>query len=523
MPEVAEGLRPVGELFTPSQWQALLGASTGYIEVTDALGRILYVNRPMAGLDDPEIVGKNLVDTVPMADRHAMMARIERVLTSGVSEPYTYALPTTNGDIWLQCSIARQQDEAGDRLIIVGQDITERVESQQALLEANERHAQLERKLQIAQLHDSLAGLAGGLAHDFNNLLGAILANVWYVMTTLPKGSQHRIALEEAQAATDRAAALCRELQTYAGQTQGKADQIDLKDLVVDMSRLLTPNVSRKAQLLFSHKGDPATIKGNPAQIRQLIANLVTNASEALAGGSGQIRIETAFDALTERDLSHAIVETGLLPGEYAVIRVTDTGIGMDEETQRRAFEPFFTTRFNGRGLGLAAVLGIVRAHGGTLLCESSAGVGSKFTVVMPALTVRPSNLQLVPKLMATKRTILVADDELWVRAACARILEREGYKVLEAANGREAVDLIHTHGSEIGCVLLDLSMPELDGNEAMLLIRATRPGIPIVLMTGRAESEKPWAEVEHCDFLTKPFLPDSLLEKVHGVLLKTA
>jgi signal transduction histidine kinase len=499
--------------FSDQQWRTLLEATPDFIAVCDPDAHLVFANRPPFSSAPLPPLGSPIVDLVSSVERPALASTIARVRHNNTGETHIYTMASTDPEN-TRFRLSIQPEPEGTNVILVGRQLP----SVTATLETVPQNRRS--RIRAAQFHDSLAQLAGGLSHDFNNLLGAILANIWYVSNDLPAESPHRIALEEAQAATDHAAALCRDLQAYAGQTAGKPDKVAPHALVASMSRLLHTSVSHKASLTITaaeRRENAHHVEANPAQLRQLIAILVANASEALEGGYGQIAVDSFTKHLDEEDLSHTLVDTELRAGQYVVIQVTDSGVGMDEETLLKAIQPFYSTKMGHRGLGLSAAMGIARAHGGSLLARSTPGLGTSISLILPT----PQTLadgQGIDGTVLPK--ILIADDEPWMRSACKRILQQDGYQVLLASDGREAVDILKRQGDEISCVLMDLSMPELDGHEAMLLIRAARPRMPVLLMTGANDTQPD--DVERCEVLAKPFLPDALLQMVGSALEPT-
>ncbi|MDP8236921.1 MAG: response regulator, partial [Candidatus Erginobacter occultus] len=272
---------------------------------------------------------------------------------------------------------------------------------------------------------------------------------------------------------------------------------VDLKSLVEEIAHLLKTSISKKAVLNLQLADELPTIEADPSQVRQVVMNFLINASEALDGKSGYITVSAGAALCGEEELKKTEFPEGLEPGLYVFLEVADTGTGMDEDTRRRLFEPFFSTKFTGRGLGLAAVLGIVRGHDGAIRIETEPGKGTTFRVLFPAL----ESGKAVPAAPAAasasggldwrgEGTVLLAEDEETLRALGTQILQRLGLKVIAAADGMEAVELFRKHRKKIDLVLLDLTMPRLDGGEALAEIRKIDPSARVVIASGYSEAD---------------------------------
>ncbi|MEM8963287.1 MAG: ATP-binding protein, partial [Acidobacteriota bacterium] len=323
-----------------------------------------------------------------------------------------------------------------------------------------EHRRQLEAQVQHVQKLESLGVLAGGIAHDFNNLLAGILGNVDLALMVLDSGSRATTFLREIERAAQRSAELSNQMLAYSGKGRFVVGRIDVNSLVTEMTELLRSSVSKKAELIFDLATSLPELQGDATQIRQVVMNLITNASDALGEGSGSIRISTGTRQVDSRVLASAYLADALPSGEYLFLEVADTGCGMTKETLDRMFDPFFSTKKSGRGLGLAALLGIMRAHDGAVSVESSVGRGSVFTLFFPfaepaADTVDPGSSAAVEDWRGSG-VVLLADDEVSVRQATRGLLERAGFSVLEAENGRRAVEVFHEHAKQIRFAILD-------------------------------------------------------------------
>ncbi len=386
---------------------------------------------------------------------------------------------------------------------------------------------QLEAKVQQAQKLESLGVLAGGIAHDFNNLLMGILGHADLALLKLPPEAPARPHLKAIETASQRAAELTNQMLAYSGKGRFVVERIRLSRVVEEMAHLLETVVSKKARLRYHFAPDVPPIEADPSQLRQVVMNLITNASDALGDQDGVISVSTGTIRADRAYLAATYLEEDLPEGTYAYVEVSDTGCGMDRETLARLFDPFFTTKFAGRGLGLAAVLGIVRAHRGALRIESEPGRGTTFRVLFPCAG-EPSDLrEEAPPETALggdpqfDGTALVVDDDPAVRGVSQLMLEQLGFRVVTAADGREGVEAFRARAGEIRLVILDLTMPILGGDEAAQAIRALCPDVPILLSSGYSEQDatRRFPGAAFSGFLQKPYRSAALLAKVREVL----
>lgn len=403
-------------------------------------------------------------------------------------------------------------------MVCVVRDISQRRQTE------DERIA-LERKLLDAQKLESLGVLAGGIAHDFNNLLTAILGNSSLALMHAPETSQMKPYLLNVEKTTLQAAELCKQMLAYSGRGRFQVQRLDLNELVNDMVQLLQISVQKKVVLKFDLAPKVFAVEADPSQIRQVILNLVINASEAIGDASGSIRVSSGVIHADRAYLTEAYLSPDLKTGQYVFVEVADTGCGMTAETKAKIFEPFFTTKFTGRGLGLAAVLGIVRGHKGTMKVESEVGRGSTFRFLLPCINAPAQELNnghsTVISAWRSEGTILVVDDEESVRNVAARMLESFGFTVLTARDGREGVNVFCHHVREIRAVLLDMTMPNLNGEETLREIRQIRQDALVILMSGYSEQDATTRFIGKrlSGFIQKPFRMDDLRAKLRHVL----
>ena len=419
---------------------------------------------------------------------------------------------------WHSTSITRTQTSEGDVIYIaVAKDDTERVM-------AEEERKKLEEQFQHSAKLESLGVLAGGIAHDFNNLLTAIMGNCGLAIMNVPGESKAVGNLQKIEKASIRAADLCQQLLAYSGKGKFVVGPLQINDIVKEMSHLLSVSISRKAKLIYDFQEDLPYFNGDATQIRQIVMNIITNASEAIADKQGKIKISTSLETLSKDDFASYYMADEISPGEYICLEVKDNGSGMDEETRLKIFEPFFTTKFTGRGLGLAAVLGIVRSHHGALRIESVPGKGTTFRIVLPVSkkSVKISDAQTEKiKSWHGKGLVMVVDDEPDIRDLGKETLEQAGLDVVTANDGLDAVNIYKKYEDKIKLVLMDMTMPHLNGEETYRELCKISPDVKVILSSGYSEQEatKKFSETGLCGFLQKPYKPSELIDKVKNII----
>jgi PAS domain S-box-containing protein len=391
-------------------------------------------------------------------------------------------------------------------------------------MRAQEERRELEEQMRHAQKLESLGVLAGGIAHDFNNLLTGIMGNADLALMTAAEETSVGKSLKEIKKSAERAAELSRQMLAYSGRGNFVIEPIDLNDVLAEMSNLLEVSISKKATLRCDLAGGLPSVVGDATQVRQVIMNLITNASDAIGDAEGIIRLSTGVVECSQSDLAECYAGSELPAGTYAYVEVADSGCGMSEDTLQRIFDPFFTTKFTGRGLGLAAALGIMRGHGGGIRVESEEGRGTVFRILLPTDGSQASS-QEAPVVerptVASEGVVLLVDDEETVRLVGASMLEQSGFSVVTAADGSEAVDYFREHQDEIGCVLLDLTMPRMDGRETFDELRRIRSDVRVVLSSGYSEQEVygRFAGQGIAGFVQKPYLMDRLVGEVQRAM----
>jgi signal transduction histidine kinase len=427
----------------------------------------------------------------------------------------------------LAADLARSLDGARRNATALAEANRRLAEQAESLQRSADARRAFEARLQHAQKLESLGRLAGGIAHDFNNLLMAILGNIELALDMLPPGSAAHQSLLAAGTASGRATELTRQMLAYAGRGKYSVDEVDLSRLVDGMADMLRVAVSKRAALRFDLAGDLPSVRGDVAQIRQVLMNLVVNASEALGDRDGAIGVSTKSGFFSRSDLTEQWQGDDLPEGTYVRLDVSDTGCGMDGKTVQRVFDPFFTTKFTGRGLGLAVVLGIVRGHKAAVKIATELGRGSTFSVLFPATPAAQPDA--APDAGAAARRqdggqVLLVDDEDAVRVPARAMLARLGYDVIEASDGREAVSSFAANRGAIRCVLLDLTMPQMNGEETFKALRAIDPSVRVVVASGYGEQDMAsrFGDGLPAGFIQKPYTLQTLGEALSQALSRT-
>ncbi|MDT8390399.1 MAG: response regulator [Lentisphaeria bacterium] len=383
---------------------------------------------------------------------------------------------------------------------------------------------QLEAQMRNAQKLESLGVLAGGIAHDFNNLLCAILGGADLALDLLPPDHIARDSLEMVHDTAQRATELCRQMLAYSGKGKFQLESVDISDVIRGMERLINVSVSKKTTLHLVTPDHVPRIDADAAQLRQVILNLVVNASEALPDEGGMVTVKTGVTECDEACLLSVYLDNKLAPGRYVFVDVSDTGRGMDKTAASRLFDPFYTTKQTGRGLGLAAVLGIVRGHGGTIKVQSEPGQGTRFTVLFPVSNTKKAPVPAAGGTGHDRReglSVLLVDDEPSVRQVGKLMLERLGCHVLTAVDGKDGLDVYQRHEKDIQLVILDMTMPRMNGKETFRELRRVNPRVKIILTSGydAQDATSHFADKGLTGFMQKPFQLKTMRQCVNEAL----
>jgi PAS domain S-box-containing protein len=531
--------------------------------VTDSMGIIIQANQSASSLlrVAPRFLpGKALANYIANEDRPRFRNLIAAIPADGRSHTAAFKLQPRDGDVVdveLTYSAGQPAVRAANQIRWMARDVTEhermarqiralnaRLESQVAaqtadLSEAQRLAQELAEKEQDArraaeaseaqsrhvQKLESIGVLAGGIAHDFNNLLHVVLGNADIALSNLATGSPARDPLEEVVRATLRAADLTRQLLAYSGKGAFVVRHLDLSTEVREMATLLRTSISKQATLAWELASDLPAISADPTQIRQVVMNLITNASDALGESGGTITLRTGVADLEELEQQrfgrppHGEDPAERDQGPLVYLEIGDSGQGMSPDTLSRIFDPFFSTKFSGRGLGLAAVMGIVRSHHGFIRIRTELGKGTAFRVLFPAVGGSAPKSQKPSAERSEWRgsgTILVVEDEEGVREVAERMLQDIGFETIGAEDGRHALALMKEVGDRVTAVLLDLSMPRMGGAETFRRLREMKPELPILMMSGYTEQvvapQFNNSGPGTTGFLQKPFLAEDLI-----------
>jgi len=508
------------------EWEQTFDAVPDLILIIDTDHTISRVNRAMAdrcGLAPAQLPGRKCYEIFHGTSAPPDFCPLGRLMQDGRAQSVEIEEAHLGGASF-EITVSPLYDPAGELVacVHVARDLTERKR-----IEA-ERLA-LEHQLQQAQKLESLGVLAGGIAHDFNNILMIILGHCFLGKEEVDAERWEASRLKQIELAANRAGDLCRQMLAYAGRSPLHQAEMDLAVLVKEIVAMLKSGI-RKNVSLEAHLGrNLPTITGDKGKLQQIVMNLVVNAAEAIGETSGVVRVRLNMRIVEPGAQPVDFFGNAIAPGSYVCLTVEDTGCGMDPETQQRIFEPFFTTKFTGRGLGLSAMLGILRSHNGALQLTSTPGAGTTFTVYFPAAPAKGAAKKEEraaapqrPWINSTGRekgTVLLVDDEQELRRIGSEMLSAMGYITVCGQNGREAVELFRTRGSSIDLILMDLTMPEMDGIEAYEEIRRMSLSVPIVICSGygKYELSSYIRDDRHAAVVPKPYQPDD----VHGVLAR--
>jgi PAS domain S-box-containing protein len=482
-------------------------------EVNDAFLR-------MTGFSRDEAVGKTWQELTPEEFHPESWRAIEQVTTRGEASPYEKQYFRRDGSRWWGLFASRK---VGDEFVEFVVDITDRKETEAALRRLNEElesrvlHAVTERERSEAALRQSqkleaVGQLTGGVAHDFNNLLTVIKTYSEFMLEQIEDGSSLRADAIEIQKAAGRAAALTRQLLAFSRKQVLDTRSIDVNEIVREMEPMRRRLIGEHIRVELHLASSLGAVKADAGQLEQVVLNLAVNARDAMPEG-GSLTIETSEVTLTETMRGGH----GVIPGPYISLAVRDTGCGMDRATRARVFEPFFTTKEQGRGtgLGLSTVYGIVKQSEGYIWCDSTEGEGTTFTVLLPHVPAEAHAAEQPPESAPDRGSgvVLITEDEDTIRALSRRILEREGYTVIEARDGREAIRVAAGYPSRIDLLITDMVMPNLGGSELFAHLRLLRPDLRVLFVSGYTDEDLIRRGLEDAGsaFLQKPFTAKAL------------
>ena len=496
--------------------QSVLDSMNSQIAVLDSEGGIIAVNKRWwnnLAEDDPnrtlQGVGCNYLEVCRRAqgpDAELAMrvhdAILEILAKRSSYFQAEYPCATHPGERWFHLALSPLDDDHKG-VVVSHEDITDRHFSEQ-------ERQRFERNLAETQKLESLGIMAGGVAHDFNNMLGGMLGATENALRQLQdsKYTECTDRLKDLALHIQSSSDLCRQLLAYAGRGRFEVANQDVHGILADMVWMAETTISKKAVLVKQLASDLPMVMADSAQLGQVMLNLIINAAESLPDDGGTVTVRTGCEQLVKADTQ--TIGSSLPPGDYVLVEVADTGCGMSEAIKAQIFEPFYTTKRTGRGLGLSAVLGIVRGHKGGLRVRSILGLGSCFTVLLPVSRDRAASVEAEAKAVgpASHGRILVVEDDEWLRENIVSDLEAEGFQVVTTCNGAEGLKAVQDNPDGFQLVLMDLTMPVMGGVEAFPLMRAAAPALKVVLMSGYDEFEvsESFTNGKPTGFLRKPF-----------------
>lgn len=506
---------------TEERYQRLVQATPICVHEIDVEGRLTSMNP--AGLEmlgvtfESEVVGTEYLNYVGEEDRDRIGGLLEDAI-AGNRRFFKYAAGDENTPMFFSsCFVPIKDDqETVLRLMGISENIT-------ASITAEREQEHLRAQVLQSQKLESLGVLAGGIAHDFNNLLTSILGNANMAVEDLPASSPVGDYVSDIEVAARSAAELCAQMMAYAGKGRFLLGPVNVTEIVREMAQLLRISISKEIEIRYDLDDTVPMVVGDSSQIRQIIMNLITNASDAIGDKRGEIHLVTGSGHFDRQFFRASYFETDLAPGHYVFVEVRDTGGGMSPEVLERLFDPFFSTKPTGRGLGLAALQGIIRSHEGSVRLVSQLGLGTTFKVLLPAAdaTARaPASGRSGPPARDAGK-VLVVDDTDAVHGVTARMLKSTGFGILRADDGPSAVSLFETHKDEIAVVLLDMVMPGMGGEEVLHKLLQIDPTVQVILSSGHAEMGG--SAVMNTEgvaaFLPKPYSRGKLLELLDSVV----
>ncbi|MGO8696276.1 MAG: PAS domain S-box protein [Limisphaerales bacterium] len=507
------------------RYRSILNASPDDITILDREGRIVMVSPAAFAIfgqvRQDQFLGRPVTDFLVPADRPRAMNQIALKRQGVITGPSEYRALRPDGstfEVEVNSEFVRDAEGAITGMVVIVRDITERkqAEAERAKLEAHNR------QLQKAE---SLGRMAGAIAHTFNNHLAAVIGNLDLALLDLPKGGEAGKSLTAALQAAGKAAAVSGQMLTYLGQSFGHREPTDLSELCQRSLAMLRAAMPGKVALQTDLPSPGPVISANVDHLQQVLTNLITNAWVALGENGGSVRLAVKSVSRADIPTAHRY-PTHWQPRDfaYACLELADAGCGIAGQDIENLFDLFFSSKFAGRGLGLALVLGIVRAHGGVVTVESELGRGSTFRVFLPvsAEAVRPPPDRALPAERRRGGTVLLVEDEAMVRAMAASCLRRLGWTVLEAKDGVEALEVFRQRQDEIRCVICDLTMPRMDGWETLSALRKLAPDLPLILASGYDKGQVMTGD--HAEqpqsFLGKPYTSEGLAGAIDQVLV---
>ncbi|MDQ6987598.1 MAG: PAS domain S-box protein [Mariprofundaceae bacterium] len=487
------------------------------VVITDSTGKIVYANQAtlrMTGMPLSDVAGMYAAEIRGGRQDDALSQEITTALNAGASWHGELILCRADGSeriVERRVSPVIQRGSTQYH-VCVDRDVTDERRQQE--------------KVEHSQRLESLGVLAGGIAHDFNNILTAILGNASLARMKFADNEAAVKFLDRIERSSNRAAELCKQMLAYSGKGHFIIKPVNLSLMLRETANLLQVSIGKGIQLDFDLNANIPTVQVDTTQLQQVMMNLVINASDAIGKAAGVITLRTGVLQVDAYELEKSSTGEDLVPGPYVFLEVRDSGCGMSEETKKKLFDPFYTTKFTGRGLGMSAVLGIVRGHHGAIIVKSKPGAGTVFRILLPPSdSIASDDIEVDDDVAewCPAGTVLVVDDEIDVREAAVMMLEDMGFQTIQAGDGEEAVAVYRRYRQDIALVLLDMTMPKLDGLGCFLKLRELDPHVRVLLSSGYNEKEvtSAFAEDELDGFVQKPYRIEVLSTQIRQVFEK--
>ncbi len=500
-----------------SKWRSVAESSPDYVLSLDLDGKILFCNRTIPELTMDQVLGVNVFDLTAPEFHAAQRGCMDHVIATGKPGSYCGEYHHHDGTarsfetrIW---PVIRE-----GRVVSLTSSATDVTEQRKE----EKRRSELERQLAHARRMESLGMLAGGIAHDFNNLLTPILGHATLAERSLEPGSETLENIVSIKAAARRAADLVKQLLHSTGKGRRSQSPVSLNAAAEELSKVMRVSIPAAVDLRLELSPDVTPVQGDPGQINQILVNLIQNAVEAIGDNPGTITISSAAAEVTDREPVVSVNGKALAAGRYVRLDIRDNGCGMDESVLAHIFDPFFSTKPRGRGLGLSALLGIVQSHRGAIQVESQPGRGTLMRLYFPVASVKPEPKPapaVQPRAAAGR--ILVVDDEKDIRDTIVAMTETLGFSVEGLTGGGDVLGLLSRDGKDVSCVLLDLNMPEMDGWQVLSRLKSQRPQLPVILMSGYADPDALETVLSRgaSGFLQKPLSMETLRDQINSVI----
>jgi PAS domain S-box-containing protein len=507
---------------TEERYRTVIESAEDIVTEHDTTGSVVFTSpniEAILGYSPDEMTGLSSREFIHPAESERVARHFTHAYSSRLPTRFeAYRVRHAEGHwVWLQSTGISYQDRNNEtRFLNISRDITPLV------IQAQERK-DFEARAEQAKRLESFGIMAGGVAHDFNNLLTPLLADTSFALSALPRDSPLAQRMQRVEHAVQRTSELTHQMLSYAGSGKFEPKRLDLTDVIQRARQALEATAGEKADLAFELADEIPPILSDPNSIIEAISSLVSNAVEATSSGRGRIVIRTGLaQPLADLAVGFPIEPP---PRECVFLEVSDNGVGMDDTTRGQIFDPFFTTHFHGRGLGLASLLGIVRAHSAAVELETTPGEGTRLRILIPKYEeAKPSRSERATgqtRFESDRGTILIVEDDAATRELVEEIFHAEGFQTVTAADGAAGVHALEEHERAIDLVLLDFTLPDQPSADVVKQLHERQPGCKVLLISGHSKSRAtaPFSPEDLAGFLSKPFLPDDLVSAANALL----